>query len=361
MTEKTIRYTTPKQQIELLKSKGLLFDDEEQAEKYLEEYGYYNIINGYKTPYIENTRGVNKYIPGTTFEQIFSLFVLDHNLRNSIMAAMLDLEEYLRAATAEVIAHSFGTDHNNYLKWNNYRDRYVTNNKFSLRSILGTLQQNITSGKDPIKYYREKYGLVPPWILLKGTYFSTLINFIRLFKNKQKQELIRKIYSLNAEYCELECIKKLFSDTLFLCLEYRNCAAHGGRIYNFSAKNAKDIIENPELFEHFPDIEHLKDTQGISQLIILLSTFDYETPINILQGALHEEINRHLHLYPNDKEYIEKIIGFELTAHIPVWITANSNKFHFSPTCSGLKSPNKISYEELDLNTYQPCKRCYPK
>lgn len=178
---KLVEYTTVEEQIELLKNKGLIFVDEDFAKSCLETNGYYNIINSYKTQYIEVVDGEKRYVLGTTFEQIYSMFILDHNLRNSIMAAMLDLEEHLRAISAEVISHSFGTDHNEYLKWENYRDRHVTRDKFSLRGILGTLHQNLGSGKDPIKYYRENYDGVPPWILFKGTYFSTLINFIRLF------------------------------------------------------------------------------------------------------------------------------------------------------------------------------------
>ncbi|MCI9446598.1 MAG: Abi family protein [Lachnospiraceae bacterium] len=93
-------------------------------------------------------------------------------------------------------AKTFGTDHNHYLKRQNYRDRRVSKQRFSLDGILGTLQKNIHSEKDPIKYYRENYGTVPPWILFKGTYFSTLVNFIRLFKARQKQEIIQKIYPI---------------------------------------------------------------------------------------------------------------------------------------------------------------------
>ena len=51
------------------------------------------------------------------------------------MAAMLDLEEHLRAVTADVIAESFGIDNNEYLKWNHYRDRKVTRDRFSLKKV----------------------------------------------------------------------------------------------------------------------------------------------------------------------------------------------------------------------------------
>ena len=136
--DKLIKYTTPEQQIALLKSKGLLFESEAFARDRLQEYGYYNIINGYKAPYIDIINNTKIYKSGTTFEQIYSLFIFDHTLRNSVMSAMLDFEEHLRASAAEVISNSFGTNHNEYLRWNNYRDRQTTKDRFSLRGILGT-------------------------------------------------------------------------------------------------------------------------------------------------------------------------------------------------------------------------------
>ena len=87
---KEILYSTPEKQIQKLKLKNLIFEDEDFAKAKLAEYGYYNIINSYKAPYMTIVNGKKEYISGTSFEQIYSLFTLDHNLRNSIMSAMLD-------------------------------------------------------------------------------------------------------------------------------------------------------------------------------------------------------------------------------------------------------------------------------
>lgn len=359
--DKLIKYTTPEQQIALLKSKGLLFESEAFARDRLQEYGYYNIINGYKAPYIDIINNTKIYKSGTTFEQIYSLFIFDHTLRNSVMSAMLDFEEHLRASAAEVISNSFGTNHNEYLRWNNYRDRQTTKDRFSLRGILGTLRQNVESGKDPIKYYRENYNIVPPWILFKGTYFSTLINFIRLFKEPQKISLIHLQYDIDESLCCLPCMKKLFMDTLFACLDYRNCAAHGGRIYTFEPKNANAINDNDELFELLPELEDLRHRHGISQLLTLLSTFSFDGPFSTLNHTLTQEINRHLSLYVQDKDYLEQALGFEIVENRVVWISDSTKKFHKYPNCSGMQHPIKISLNDLDMNVYHPCKRCWNK
>ena len=89
------------------------------------------------------------------------------------MAAMQDLEEFIKEIIADVLAKSFGTDPENYLKFSNFRDRKTSNTRFSLKSVLRKAKKGLSSDKEPIKHYREKYGCIPPWILFKSVYFST--------------------------------------------------------------------------------------------------------------------------------------------------------------------------------------------
>lgn len=357
---KDIKYTTSIQQIEQLKIKGLLFNDELEAQKNLDRYGYYNIINSYKGTYQTLENGKKVYLSNTTFEQIFSMFTLDHNLRNSIMASMLDLEECLRAAAAEIIAQNFGIDHNTYLNYSNYRDRMSSNPKFSLKGVLGTLHNNAHSGKDPIRYYREQYNVIPPWILLKGTYFSTLINFIKCFKHKQKQQLL----SILTENFILQDITPeivtLFQTFLFICLDYRNAAAHGGRIYNFQSNYADNLSITDNMITHFPQLNEIKCSSGIYQLMLLLSIFKYKQPLQIIADSLNEQVNRHLQLYPEDINLLSQNIGISIEKQLFVWINEKTKIYHYKDSCSGLTNAPKVPLSEEIIANYSPCKRCIP-
>ena len=302
--EKTIKYTSTDEQIQSLISKGLVINDIDFAREKLEQYGYYNIINSYKAPYLYNENGQKRFKKDTSFEQLFSLFTFDHNLRNAIMSSMLALEEHLKAVSAEVLASSFGTSQNDYLKWENFRDRKVSHERFGLKYTLGTLQRNLMSGKDPIRYYRDTYGIIPPWILFKGTYFSTIINFVRLFKAKQKNQLTKLLYDCSDELCNTKDIKTLLFNTLSLCSEYRNLAAHGGRVYNY-IPDATIMLEEPtSLLELAPDIEELFIRPGLPVLLNSLSLLSYKEPYEIINIALKQELNRHLDLYEQDLDIL---------------------------------------------------------
>ena len=154
-------YTTVEEQIEKLKKQQLTIIDKSVAMAKLSTYGYYNIINGYRDPYITRLYGEKRYNPGVTFEQIFALFTLDHNLRNAVLLSMIDIEEHLRAVVANIIGKDFGIDHHQYLKKNNYRDKKVSDSYFRRDRILQTLFDLAEkSNKEPIQYYRNKYGYV---------------------------------------------------------------------------------------------------------------------------------------------------------------------------------------------------------
>ncbi len=88
-------------------------------------------------------------------------------MRNSVIAAMLDLEEHIKEAAADVIAKSFDVNQNDYLLYKNYQNKRKYKSRFTLSGVLKTLTNTLETDKEPIHHYQTKYGIVPPWILFK--------------------------------------------------------------------------------------------------------------------------------------------------------------------------------------------------
>lgn len=42
-----------------------------------------------------------------------------------------------------------------------------------------------------------------------------------------------------------------------------------------------------------------------------------------------------------------------------VWVSKSGSKYHKDPSCSGMKSPSKLTKSEAESKGYTPCKRCY--
>lgn len=361
MTKEIIASTIPNQ-LEKLKIKGLLISDEPFATEALEIYGYYNVINSYKEPYILINKNEQKHFkPGTTFEQIFSLFQLDHQLRNSVMVAMIDLEEHLRAIAANVISSSFGTNIEIYLNRTNYQNRKIKDPRFSLDRILASLRNvALANNANPIKYYREKYSNVPPWILFKGIFFNTLVNYIRLFKTDEKDRMIHTVFGIRDNLPIENGVKNLFISTLFLFLDYRNLTAHGGRVYNYCPKNtlflSEQDIKELELFIQNPRVAVHKP--GVEQLLFSLQLYRYKSPFNNVIKTLNAELTRHCNDYPNDISFIENITGITVSKSPTVWISNNSKIYHKSPNCGHSKNLYNIAFEDAKKSGFIPCKKC---
>lgn len=345
--DETYGYTTTKQQIEKLESQKLKIDDRTLAERLLNTYGYYNIINGYRDPYITREYDKKYYTKGITFEQLFQLFIFDHTIRDSISLAMIDLEEHLRAIVADIIAESFGTDHNVYLRKNNYRDKRTRHSHFSRNAILDKLKKNAEECPyDPIKYYRNKYHVVPPWILMKGTYFNTLVNFTRFFKKNERDKLVSTLFGNKVNNDNIEDMKDLLSDVLFMCLEYRNLAAHGGRVYNYVPKASLRACADTNI------------QAGLHQLVYALDQFDYNQPFERVKNSINHALTNYCKSFPDDLIRLEKVTGLKIEVHTKVWINENTRKYHSKRHCSGSNLERRVDISIAEDEGYAPCQKC---
>ena len=227
-------FTTFEEQINILKRRNLIIGNEEAAIDALKRYGYYNIINGYKEPFViasENSDDEEKYKDGITFEEIYALFLLDRNIRISVMDAMFDVEDHLRTATAHVIAEAFTADQNKYLDRKNYKlgNKVNDHGSYTIDAIFNKFTNILADNTQPVKHYREDYGNVPPWILLKEASFGNIVNFIKVQKGPQKRKIISLIYGFPVSLIASNAdVYNMFMDTIFICLDYRNFSAHGG-------------------------------------------------------------------------------------------------------------------------------------
>lgn len=68
------KFLTYEEQINLLKSKKLEFENEKLAISYLKQYGYFSLISGYKDIFKIEKNG--NYKPGTTFDDIIYIFLM---------------------------------------------------------------------------------------------------------------------------------------------------------------------------------------------------------------------------------------------------------------------------------------------
>lgn len=349
--ENKILYSSPQEQVEKLSSQNLIIENPALTADSLMRFGYSNLIKSYRDPYIIKTGNTCKYRDGVSFRQIASLFFFDKALRNAVMASMQDLEEHIKEVAANVVGQSLGTHQDEYLCYRKYRNKRKRKERFSLTNILNIMRETINTDKEPIHHYMEKYAMVPPWILFKSIYFTTIVNYIDQFKLPQQKLMVSYLYDAESLKLSEESLCTLMMDTLYICIDYRNMAAHGGRIYNY---NSKSSLHAAEIFGEEASI----NIHGLNKLLSLLSIFKYKEPYNRLRMTLEKELTRHCNLFPEDVAYLTQILNINITQEKIVWISSNSQKYHSNKYCSGLKNAKEKVLEDAISSGYMPCQKC---
>ena len=96
---------TYERQVELLKSRGLSFDDEALALHCLKRIGYFR-LSAYFIPF--KVFGQDQFLPDATFQKIIDLYQFDARLRLLAMQAIDHIEVSVRASLTYKLGHESG-------------------------------------------------------------------------------------------------------------------------------------------------------------------------------------------------------------------------------------------------------------
>ena len=211
------------EQVENLKSIGLIVDDEEYAKKILNDISYFRLVKAYSL----NLKPKNGcYDKQTTFKEIVDLYLFNANFRQIIFPEIEKVEINVRCRVANFFAEQYGVL--GYLQAENFADENY--HAQFLKDINQAIGRN---SKAPfVRNFRENYegGNLPIYALVEVFSFGTLSKFYKNMLNKDKKA-IAKSFGVGYTYFEswLESISYV-----------RNICAHYGRIYN--AKLSKTPI-----------------------------------------------------------------------------------------------------------------------
>ncbi len=277
------------EQIQILKNKGVTILDEESAKNKLLIGNFYNIINGYKTPFLAQSNP-EKYIEGCTFEEIYELYNFDRNLRSIIFPAILNIENKLRSLIVYYFSERYGES--NYLTLDNFDLLPLANPKIQLErrryvlELIASFNSSLSKAvgqKEYITHYISKYGFVPLWVLVNDLTLGQLSKFYYLMKQPEKIKVSK--YWINLKYTELESFMKTLSF-------FRNLCAHDDRIYNARSvypipdtaiHRSLNILQNANNNYQYGKIDFLS---LLIVLKLLLSLEEFKPIINKIQGRV---------------------------------------------------------------------------
>lgn len=211
-------FRTLDEQIEILKGRGLVIFDEDKAKEVLLRENYF-FLSGYRHFF---TQSRDKFIKGTTFKELYGIFLFDRRLRNIFFKNLLVIENNIKSIMSYELSKNYGVNEKEYLHPKNY-----SNDPMKIRQVKDVLnkvsrQIRINGSKHTAtQHYLTNYGYVPMWILVKVLSFGLVSEYYDILKYED-QSKIAGIYNLDVI---------TFSTYLHILANYRNLCAHEDILY----------------------------------------------------------------------------------------------------------------------------------
>ena len=164
-------------QVSLLRSRGLVIDDEQQCRAFLMGNNYYR-FSGYaryfqKSPEYDD----NDFEKGTTFTTIKTIYEADEALRSVLLRRLSQVEVMLRSHTAYVIGKEYGP-YNKYLDTDFYVDVGDEENVASkCKEDIGRSKERFIQhfcSSNASSHGARDYSGVPIWAAVETWSFGTL-------------------------------------------------------------------------------------------------------------------------------------------------------------------------------------------
>lgn len=199
--------------------------------------GYFNMINGYKTPFRCGTdaNGNYTYFPNTTLSQINSLKKFDEELRIFLLKYITQVEEEVRTLTG----YKFDQwNDNGKIPWyetNAYSSNVTLQSKMS--TISSAYSELSRSKSEYVQFYMKNHEQIPTWIMIKVVNFSTFIDVLQNSKPKVTHAIC-KLYSMY-DNNNLPNVKLLIGSLHWL-RRVRNSCAHNERVYCIHQTQARN-------------------------------------------------------------------------------------------------------------------------
>ena len=277
---KVKQFKTIDEQIAILKEKGLVFENEEYAKQILLRENYF-FINGYRYIFYKSPKD-KQFIEGTTFEELYSLFLFDRNIRNIMFKYLLIVENNLKSIFSYSLSSKYGYKEKDYLKISNF-----TTDISKRRQVIDVINKMKRQIKTNAKqhsatlHYLTNYGYIPMWILVKVLSFGIMSELYMILKQEDKTN-IAKYYNISAD--DLSIFLPIMSN-------YRNLCAHEDILYDYKPQRNIPNTKYHELLniQKYED-EYIYGKSDLFGLVIMLKCLLLKEDFNKMMDSLHNEI-----------------------------------------------------------------------
>lgn len=254
------QFKTLDEQIEIFKHKGLVIKDEKYAKEVLLRENYF-FLNGYRHLFYKSETE-KAFIPGTTFEELYSMFLFDRSFRNVLFKYLLVIENNLKSITSYQLSKKYGYKEKDYLKVKNFTQ--IPERQRQVNDLIKKMKRQIRingSQHTATSHYVSHYGYIPLWILVKVLSFGVVSEMVSILKPEDQKD-ISNIYGIETDD---------FISYLPILANYRNLCAHEDILYeNRTQKEISDTIYHKILNIQRDEEGYIYGKNDLFALIIIM-------------------------------------------------------------------------------------------
>ena len=248
------------EQVDIFKHKGMIIRDEKYAKQVLLRENYF-FLNGYRHLFLKSEEN-RTFKEGTTFEEMYSLFLFDRSFRNVLFKYLLVIENNLKSIISYQLSKKYGYKEREYLKEKNFTKN--PEKQAQVNDLLRKMKRQIRvngSQHSATQHYVSNYGYIPLWILVKVLSFGIVSEMYSILKPEDQKD-IANIYGVD-------------SDVLMVYLpilaNYRNLCAHEDILYEHrTQRNIPDTKYHYQLDIPKYEDEYIYGKNDLYSVVIIL-------------------------------------------------------------------------------------------
>lgn len=303
-------FLTYNQQMRKLRNDKHILCSGSSHKKLLIRAGYFNIVNGYKNPFISgcDANGNHLYISGTSIDQLQAVKKFDDQLRTFLLRYITQVEEEIRTLSGYKFDEC---NDNGTIPWYN-TDAYSPNKSLQEKmNVISNAYSELSRSKlDYVNFYMNNHKQIPTWIMFKVVNFSTFIDIL----NCSKKDVSHSICNLYDLYDDRGFSNvKLLIGSLHWMRKIRNSCAHNERVYCLS-RTSEQRRRSGRIVEKYLCMLNSGYTRDREQRLFDLFVYfkyflpntEYKQFITELKGMLN---NLQSKIHPHAFEYIRGQMG----------------------------------------------------
>lgn len=218
MTRYTKTYASPSQLVSLLRSRGLIIEDETRVKNYLKHIGYYR-FSAYLYPLLTMPKETHIFKSGATFDNALDMYRFDRHLRLLMFNQIEKIEVAVRSAIVNITSRETG----NPFWMTDLTCFYDAKQFVKTQQLIDT--ELAKSREDFIEHFRTTYSepYPPAWMLAEILPLGVLTKIYENIKSNQIRKKIAQEFSLTVP---------VFMSWMTIVTVTRNNCCHHSRVWN---------------------------------------------------------------------------------------------------------------------------------